>query len=105
MLDTLKAGQAIRCTVTKAPRAVDKADTIARLMRQDAGVQRGLRKAQRRRRQEMNIYNRGNRDWVSRERCAKIVQVAPGSSWKMTYTPVLAKDIASVSAYLKIESA
>jgi hypothetical protein len=105
MIDRFKPGQKIRCTVTKAPRTEARIDTIERLMRQEPAIQKGLRRAQRRRRQEMNVYNRGNRDWYSREKCAKIVQAATGASWTMTFTCQLAPDLASVQDYLSIESA
>ena len=102
MLDTLKPGQSITCTVKSLPRAIDARDTIARLMRRDPAAQKALRKGQRLRRQNMVIYNRGNRDWVKRARCSKIVQVAPGQSWSMTFTPDLARDFKAVESYLTI---
>lgn len=105
MIDRFKPGQTIRCTITKAPRAAARIDTLERLMAQEPSVRKGLRRAQRRRRQEMNVYNRGNRDWYSREKCAQIVDPTPGQSWTMTFTCHLAPDLASVADYLTIEPA
>lgn len=105
MLETLKPGQDIQCTVVKAPRTDDRVQTIARLMRRDVKVKRGLRKAQRIRRQNMLVYNRGNRDWTSRKRVGKIVRVAAGETWTMPFTPDVAADLRSVEAYLSVKPA
>lgn len=100
-----KPGQNVTCTITKAPRTPDDVSTISRLMRQDASIRRGLRKAQTRRRQNQIVYNRGNRDWVSRRACSKIVSVQAGQSWTMPYTPVLARDLKAVEAFLAVKPA
>jgi hypothetical protein len=100
--DSLKPGQKISCTISSVPRAQDAKDTIARLMRRDLANKRALRKAYRVRQQRLNVYVRGNRDWVSRENPAKVVIVKSGSTWTMTYTPDIAPDIASVAKYLTI---
>jgi hypothetical protein len=105
MIDRFKPGQMIRCTVTKAPRTEARIDTIERLMRQEATVRKNLRRAQRRRRQEMHVYNRGNRDWYSREKCAKIVQATPGASWTMPFNVLLAPELNSVQDCISIEAA
>ena len=105
MIDRFKPGQMIRCTITKAPRTEARIDTIERLMRQEPEVRKNLRRAQRRRRQEMTVYNRGNRDWYSREKCAKIVNAAQGASWTMPFSVQLAPELASVEDYLSIEKA
>lgn len=105
MLDTLKAGQDIQCTIVKAPRTDNRVQTIARLMRRDVAIKRGLRKAQRLRRQNMLVYNRGNRDWTSRKRVGKIVRVVAGETWTMPYTPDIAADLRSVEAYLSFKKA
>ena len=61
-------------------------------MRQDASVKRGLRKSQRRRRQGMIVYNRGNRDWYKREICGKILQLPdpalPASDLQIQHEPI-----------------
>ncbi len=103
--DKFKPGQSLRCTVAKTPRTDDQRDTIERLMRQDPAVQRGLKRAQRNRRQGMVVYNRGNRDWYKRENCGKIVIAEAGSAWTMRYTPNLAPDIEAVAAFVTLEPA
>lgn len=104
-LETLKPGQNIQVTVTKAPRTEDAVGTIERLMRQDPNVKRGLRKTHRRRMQNLNVYIRGNRDWTSREKCSKLVRVEQGATWTMTYVPHLAPDMKSVERFLSVKPA
>ncbi len=105
MFDKLKPGQSVRCTVTKAPRTPAKIDTIERLMRLDPSVKRGLRRAQRRRRQGMVVYNRGNRDWYKREICGKIVRLATGATWTMDYSLQLLPEFKSVEDYVSVSPA
>jgi hypothetical protein len=105
MIDKLKPGQNIRCTITKAPRTPARIDTLERLMRQDASVKRGLRKSQRRRRQGMIVYNRGNRDWYKREICGKIVRCETGATWTMPYSLHLAPEFRAIADYIKVEPA
>ena len=105
MLDNVKAGSTIRCTITAAPRTEAAADTLRRLMWMDKDIQKGLRKAQHRRRKDMVVYNRGNRDWYKREKCARIATVEPGATWSFTYSHHLAPDIASVKDLIKVEKA
>jgi hypothetical protein len=104
-LTSLKPGQSIKCTVKAQPRTPDSRSTIERLMRQDAGAKRGLRTAQRKRAQRVVIYNRGNRDWVKRETCARIVTCAKGATWTMRFNVDLAQSLASVEKYLQVEPA
>ncbi|MCW5765616.1 MAG: hypothetical protein KIT68_06545 [Phycisphaeraceae bacterium] len=105
MFDSFKPGQNIRITVVKTPRASGRVSTIERLMRLDAGVIRGLRKAHKKRRQTTVVYNRGNRDWVKRQTCAKIVQALPGQSAVIPFNVSLVPDMKAVQQYLKIEAA
>jgi hypothetical protein len=105
MIETLKPGQSVRCTILKAPRTENRQQTILRLMRKDAGISRALRKASRRRQQNMVIYNRGNRDWFKRETVGKLARVAVGEAWTMLYTPDLAPDLRTVEKYLQIKPA
>jgi hypothetical protein len=105
MSDQFKPGQSIKCTVTKNPRSAAPVDTIERLMRMTPELKRGLKKAQRRRRQDMVVYNRGNRDWYKREICGKFVRCEKGASWIMPYSLHIAPDLASVKNYLSIQSA
>src|SRR5262249_19292773 len=60
--------------------------------------------AQRMRRQRMVVYNRGNRDWYSREKSAHVVRVAKGQSWTMPFTLDLAGDLATVGAFVSIKT-
>lgn len=103
-LSTMKPGSTLACTVTKAPRTPDQAATIARLMRQDADLKRGLRRAQRLRKQRLVIYNRGNRDWVKREKTARVVKVEVGQSWSMPFTFDKAADLQSVAAFIEFKA-
>ena len=105
MLDNLKPGDAIRCTVSQEPRAAAKTKTIARLMRRDADITAGLKRAQELRRKRMKVYIRGGRDWYSREKAAKITIVRKGATWTMAFTPDLANALRSIETYLNIEKA
>lgn len=105
MLETLKPGQKIQCTITKAPRKAAAVDTIERLMRQETVIKRGLRKAQRRRRQDMIVYNRGNRDWYKREICGKLVNAKTGATWTMTYSLQILPELKSLTSYVAVKSA
>ena len=100
-----KPGQNLTCKVSKLPRNQDATDTIARLMRLDPANKKALRTAQRMRRQRVVIYNRGNRDWVKREKTAKVVSVATGATWTMPFDFSLATDLAKVQKYLQISAA
>jgi hypothetical protein len=105
MLPTLKPGQTIRCTIAKAPRAAAKIDTIERLMGQEPAIKRGLRRAQRRRRQDMVVYNRGNRDWYKRETCGQLVKAAKGASWTMQYSHQIAPELRSLDGFVTVQPA
>lgn len=104
-MTTFAPGQTIRCTITSEPSVKDRTDTIARLMRRNPAIARSLRTGQRRREQNMIIYNRGNRDWYKRATCGKVAIVKTGNSWTMAYTPDLAADFASVAKHVKVEKA
>lgn len=105
MIAKFKPGQTISCTVTKAPRAAAGRKTLERLMRLDPETKLGLRKAAKNRAQTTIVYNRGNRDWVKRQNCGKLVRVEKGASWKMPFDVNIAKDLASVADCLKIDAA
>lgn len=100
-----KPGSKLKMTITKAPRARAARKTVERLMWRDAVTARGLRKSHKVRQRTTVVYNRGNRDWVQRQECARIVEVTKGQTWTLVYHLDLAKDIASVASYLKIEQA
>lgn len=105
MFDSIKPGTKITCTVTKAPRGEGRISTIERLMRRDPAAAKALRKGQTRRLQNLNVYNRGNRDWTSRVPCAKVVRVATGETWNMTFTADLVPDFKSVESYVSVKKA
>jgi hypothetical protein len=102
MID-LKPGQSITCTITKVPPTEDGRQTLMRLMRKDPATIRALRRGQRRRRQNMLVYNRGNRDWTSRQTCGKIVRCEKGEAWSMTYTADLAREFAIVAPFVSVK--
>ncbi len=104
-VSSLAAGQTVRCTVLREPRAEGAVKTIERLMRRDPAAVRGLRRAQELRERRKNRYVRGNRWWVAREKPARIVRVAPGKTWTMPFTFDIAPDLSSVADYLSIERA
>ncbi|MFN7020092.1 MAG: hypothetical protein ACK4WH_02030 [Phycisphaerales bacterium] len=102
---SFKPGCTLRMTITKAPRARAARKTVERLMWRDPVVSKGLRKSHKVRQRSTVVYNRGNRDWVQRQECARIVEVTNGQTWTMVYHLDLANDIASVASYLQIEQA
>ena len=105
MATTYKPGQTIVCTVSKAPISKSANATIERLMRLDPANTKALRRAQRMRRQRMVVYNRGNRDWVSREKPAQVVQAIPGNKWTMYFTADALGDLNAVAKYISVKSA
>jgi hypothetical protein len=105
MLDTLAAGDRIRCTVKSIPAAASGTKTIARLMRKDPTNAKALRRAQDLRRRRMRSYIRGGREWYVRENPAKVVRVTPGQTWEMPFTFDLAPDLSAVEAHLDIQKA
>lgn len=105
MIDSLKPGQTIRCTVLKLPRAAADKKTIERLMRRDPAVTRGLKNSHHKRQRSTVTYNRGNRDWVQRQKVGKIVRLETGKSWTCTFDLSVAPDFKAVSKFLKVEAA
>ncbi|MDX2115666.1 MAG: hypothetical protein SFZ24_08615 [Planctomycetota bacterium] len=105
MLEKLKAGQTIRCTIERAARTEDDQQTIMRLMRNDPKFKRELKSAQEHRVRTLLIVSRGKRPWEVRERSSKLVRPVKGATWTMRYYPQIANDFASVSRFLKIEAA
>lgn len=104
MSATFKPGQTIACTISKAPRSKGATTTIERLMRLDPENKKALRRAQRMRRQRMIVYNRGNRDWVSREQPARVVSIALGANWSMVYSHDMAGDLKSVASFVSVSA-
>lgn len=105
MIDNLATGAPVTCTITSEPRSRAAKVTLGRLMKLDSGIQRGLRNAQRRRRQNMRVYTRGGRDWYARQKCGKGGQVRVGQTFTIAYVPHLAPDIRAVQDYLRLEPA
>lgn len=97
-------GQHLHCEIAKPTRTADQADTLRRLMRLDPDNKRALRRAQRMRRQRMIVYNRGNRDWYSREKSAQVVHGAVGETFVLPYSHDLAHDLAVVGPFVTIKA-
>ncbi|HYD00181.1 MAG TPA: hypothetical protein VEB22_03065 [Phycisphaerales bacterium] len=104
MID-FKAGQNVKCTVTAVPSAAGREKTIERLMRLDPVNKKGLAKAYHKRQLGWQTKNRGNRDWVMRQTCGKIVRCEKGATWTMPFDFNIAADLKSCELYLKIEKA
>jgi hypothetical protein len=104
-LGQTKPGQAITCTIVGDPRTDDKRQTIERLMRRDPDNKRSLRKAQNLRKRRLHVYIRGNRDWTSREKAARVVRATMGASWTMPYTPDIHADLRSVATLVNVAPA
>ncbi len=102
MLDSLKAGEQVTFTIKRDLRKGDTRDTVARLMRNDPAIKKTLRKAQAHRRRTMEIRTRGGRPWAVRPRATKAAHPIKGTSWSMTWTPLLRKDVESVAHVLEI---
>lgn len=98
-------GTNLRCTVSALPRTADQQSTLERLMRRDPAAKRALRRAAVVRGQRLNVYIRGNREWTSRERPAKVVRVSKGATWSMFFTPDIARDLASIEGCVTIAKA
>jgi len=105
MIDSLKPGQTVKCTVVKTPQTADDTQTVMRLMRKDPAIDRRLRRSQMMRRRNMVVYNRGNRDWYKREEVGKIAIVRTGASWQFTYSLELGRDMKAIERFLKVENA
>lgn len=103
-LSNLKPGQSLLCVIEKAPRTEDDESTLMRLMRRDPSNKKALRRAQTVRRQRMNVYNRGNRDWVSREKPALVVRAVPGEKFTLPFTFDALHDLNLVAKYMTIRT-
>ena len=105
MIDSLKPGQTVRCTLVKLPRSRGNSKTVRTLMLRDPENVRASRRAQIARRRNTVVYNRGNRDWVQRRPCARIAVLKTGAQWSFAYQYDLADELRSVESLLKIEAA
>jgi len=103
MASTYKPGTELVCTLTKLPRSAGAESTLERLMRLDPANKKALRRAHRMRQQRIVKYIRGNREWTSREKPARVVRLEVGKSWKLPYSASIAGDLASVASYLTIK--
>jgi hypothetical protein len=105
VMATMKPGQTLQCTITKAPRNAAGRKTIARLMRQDPSIKKALKRAQERRMSELFVRSRGKRPWAVRETAARYAIVEAGQTWTMRWIPQLQSDLDSVADYIDIKSA
>lgn len=105
MLESIKPGQNIRCTVLKDLRPGDAQDTVLRLMRFDPDIKRSLKSAQERRLQKLIVRSRGGRPFEMHQRSSKIARAIKGATWTMTYFPHVAPDFRSVASVVKVETA
>lgn len=105
MLQSLKPGQSIRCTVTREIRIHDDYETVMRLMRFDPRLRRLLKSAQEHRVRTLVIRSRGKRPWEVREKSARQFRASKGSQWTMRWMPHVVKDFEAVEKYLKVEAA
>lgn len=103
MIENLKAGATIQCTVKSVPMAKGPRDTVARLMRKDPANNRALRRGQRTRRQTTPTHQRGGREWAVRPTAGKVVKVKAGETWSMIFTPDIANDLRSIESYITIK--
>lgn len=106
MSTDLKPGSTIKVTVTETPKTAAARHTIRRLMRMNSETQRVLKKAQRHR-DTVTIVRRirAGKLWHQRPRVALTVRAEQGESWEMRYRPQIARDLASVAKYVKVEAA
>lgn len=95
-----KPGETIKCTLAAEPRSQGAWHTLNRLMQMDPGVKRTLKRSQKRRRQKMVVYIRGNRDWYKREKCGDSIAMKVGQAWTLPYTHQIAADLDSVKNYI-----
>lgn len=105
MLETLKPGQNIRCTLLRNVLIEDDAQTVLRLMRLDPAVKRGLKSAQEHRVRTLLIRSRGKRPWEVRRHPSMLVKAAKGSTWTMRWFPHVLPDFNAVKKYIQIEAA
>lgn len=105
MLENIKPGQNIKCTVVKEPRREDARQTVARLMRLDLDIRRRLKKAQEHRRKTLVVRSRGKRPWAVRRACAQHAIPHKGATWTMAYVPHVVPEFKAVSEFVKVEPA
>ena len=105
MLESIKPGTQIRCTVVKEPTRQDDRQTVSRLMRQDINIKRALKHAQEHRMRTLHVRSRGKRPWEVRRPAARHAIPRQGTEWTMTHVPHFIADFNAVSEYVKVEKA
>ncbi len=102
MVSEISPRKTVTFTITKTPKLDRERKTIARLMRMQPHIQKGLKMLARRRRQHDNVVTaRSGREWISRARVTNLTPVRPGETFTLTITPQIIPDLKSVEAYLK----
>ncbi len=106
MLDSIKAGQHVECTL-KRDLNPDTANfkTVQRLMRLDPDNRKALRKAQEHRARTLVVRSRGKRPWPVRQRAAKVAVPREGATWKLVYVPQLHDDMKAVANVVDYKTA
>lgn len=105
MLDSIKPGDTIKCTVTRDLRPGDTYDTVQRLMRLDPDVKRNLKKAQEHRARTTVVRSRGKRPWAVNQKATKAAVPEKGATWTMRFFPHVAPDFRSVESVVSVEKA
>lgn len=104
-MDTFKPGQSLKCTIIREPRTQDDQQTVARLMRRDAGIKRQLKSAQEYRMQNLYVRSRGKRPWAVRQKASQYALPKLGATWVMPYVPHVVPDMKAVDRFIKVEVA
>jgi len=100
----IESGKEQTFTVTTTPKRPADRKTIQRLMRMQTGVQRGLDKLSKRRRQKDNVtYVRAGRPWTNRATMTRLTSVRPGEEFTIFVTPQIVPDIRSVEEFLEVK--
>lgn len=97
----IEAGRKITFTITKVPARQAQRKTLTRLMRMQRSIQNGLRRLSKRRERDLNVtHPRAGREWTSRVKATKLVNVATGETFTLDVTPQILADLRSVEKYL-----
>lgn len=102
--DAIKPGQPVRVTITTEPRVEDDIQTVMRLMRNDPGIKRALKKGSNDRMKNLYVRMRGKRPWEVRRISAKIAKVNKGESWTMFWSPLMAADFRRIAKYVELKA-
>ncbi|MDA1007700.1 MAG: hypothetical protein O2800_01660 [Planctomycetota bacterium] len=94
-------GTTVSLTITKVPVAEGHKKTLARLMRMQPDIQRGLTRVAKRRQHKNREQQRGGRIWTSRIRATKLVRVATGESFTLFVSPQIVSDLQAVASYVQ----